>query len=486
MRFVEGQEAVGAKESRRGLGGGGRRRGPAAHDPRREGARVRGRRRRGRGAEPAARRRTSSRSPTGGSASRSRIRRRGRASSTASYQDVKGAPGARRAGRAAAPLLRRDDPREGAADRLGVGRDAADDASEETPIGWVLSRLGPHEEARERVANGPVEVERGAADGRSSASTGARLSRAATRDQPPPSRTIAAKRPAGAVRGVGRGAAAAGAAAARARADARPAAAARRRGSPTARSRCSSAARTATTPSGWSGMRPAAVGAVRRAVRAALHATEIGDAVHRLLERVDLATARRSRRPRRPRARLVPDRDRRRGRARRATRSRLLRLARSPRASPRSEGVRVERPFAFVLDGVLLNGRLDVLWRAGEPTRSCSTTRRTRSTAVSRPRSWRRSTASSASVYALACFRPGPSGSRSSTSSSRRPRRSSRRAFTSADAEARGARARRARSAASARGLPPDAERVRLLGLPGARPGLRGAWARRSSTVSVR
>jgi hypothetical protein len=27
------------------------------------------------------------------------------------------------------------------------------------------------------------------------------------------------------------------------------------------------------------------------------------------------------------------------------------------------EGVRVERPFAFLLDGVLLNGRLDVLWR---------------------------------------------------------------------------------------------------------------------------
>ena len=29
------------------------------------------------------------------------------------------------------------------------------------------------------------------------------------------------------------------------------------------------------------------------------------------------------------------------------------------------DGVRVERPFAFPLDGVLLNGRLDVLWRSG-------------------------------------------------------------------------------------------------------------------------
>jgi ATP-dependent helicase/nuclease subunit A len=31
----------------------------------------------------------------------------------------------------------------------------------------------------------------------------------------------------------------------------------------------------------------------------------------------------------------------------------------------RLEGVRPERPFAFELDGVLLNGRLDVLWRSG-------------------------------------------------------------------------------------------------------------------------
>src|SRR4029078_607307 len=29
------------------------------------------------------------------------------------------------------------------------------------------------------------------------------------------------------------------------------------------------------------------------------------------------------------------------------------------------DGVRVERPFAFEVDDVLLNGRLDVLWRSG-------------------------------------------------------------------------------------------------------------------------
>ena len=34
------------------------------------------------------------------------------------------------------------------------------------------------------------------------------------------------------------------------------------------------------------------------------------------------------------------------------------------------DGVQVERPFAFVLDDVLLNGRLDVLWRSGPRARA--------------------------------------------------------------------------------------------------------------------
>ena len=41
------------------------------------------------------------------------------------------------------------------------------------------------------------------------------------------------------------------------------------------------------------------------------------------------------------------------------------RARRSPRGSRRFEGVRPERPFAFELDGVLVNGRLDVLWMDG-------------------------------------------------------------------------------------------------------------------------
>ena len=136
------------------------------------------------------------------------------------------------------------------------------------------------------------------------------------------------------------------------------------RASRSARSPCSSAARTATTPSGSSGMRPTAWAG---------------------------AAGRRRRRP-------APDRDRRRrpsrARARRPGPSGCARTGSTSLSapgipqSPSAElahvaslvdaycasslarriagltGVRVERPFAFELDDVLLNGRLDVLWRS--------------------------------------------------------------------------------------------------------------------------
>jgi RecB family exonuclease len=95
-----------------------------------------------------------------------------------------------------------------------------------------------------------------------------------------------------------------------------------------------------------------------------LHATEIGDAVHRALELVDLA------RPVAPGAldELV------RSWYPTITPPELAHVSSLVDAYCRSslarrlagvEGVRVERPFAFELDGVLLNGRLDVLWRSG-------------------------------------------------------------------------------------------------------------------------
>jgi hypothetical protein len=95
-----------------------------------------------------------------------------------------------------------------------------------------------------------------------------------------------------------------------------------------------------------------------------LHATELGDAVHRLLERVDLA------RPAVPAdlPDLVP------AWYPAVSESEVCQIERHVRAYCESTlgariaglaGVRVERPFAFEVDGVLLNGRLDVLWRSG-------------------------------------------------------------------------------------------------------------------------
>ena len=100
---------------------------------------------------------------------------------------------------------------------------------------------------------------------------------------------------------------------------------------------------------------------------AGLHPTEIGDAVHRLLELVDLG------------APLAPDP------AEIAalvgawypgvSQDELARIDDFVRAYTGSalaariaglEGIRPERPFAFELDGVLVNGRLDVLWLENE------------------------------------------------------------------------------------------------------------------------
>ena len=104
-----------------------------------------------------------------------------------------------------------------------------------------------------------------------------------------------------------------------------------------------------------------------RAGTAGLHPTEIGDAVHRLLELVDLA------RPADPDAATL-------ARHVRAwypsvSDDEIARVAAFVRTYTGSAlatriaslgGARPERPFAFELDGVLVNGRLDVLWLDGE------------------------------------------------------------------------------------------------------------------------
>jgi RecB family exonuclease len=113
------------------------------------------------------------------------------------------------------------------------------------------------------------------------------------------------------------------------------------------------------------GMRPAPWAPSGDGNGTALHATEVGDAVHRLLERVDLA-----------RPAVPADLD---ALVRvwypAVTETEVEHVARHVRAYCDSvlaariaslEGVQVERPFAFALDDVLVNGRLDVLWRDGE------------------------------------------------------------------------------------------------------------------------
>jgi len=136
-----------------------------------------------------------------------------------------------------------------------------------------------------------------------------------------------------------------------------------------------------------------------------LAATEIGDAVHRLLELVNL------------REPLPPDdlADLVRGWYPSVTEEELERIgafvasyceSQLARRIASLEGVRTERPFAFVHDGVLLNGRLDVLQLAGE--RALVLDYKTNSLAEGTPEEivdddyhLQRL------VYALACFRAG-------------------------------------------------------------------------------
>jgi hypothetical protein len=149
-------------------------------------------------------------------------------------------------------------------------------------------------------------------------------------------------------------------------------------------------------------MRPAdAHGTV--AGRHGLAATEIGDAVHRLLELVDLTMP------------TPPDVEQVRGWYPAVTDDELARiegfvdsycgsdLARRIGALP---GARPERPFAFEHDGVLLHGRLDVLHRDGP--RALVLDYKTNSLAEGTPEEivetdYRLQRL----VYALACFRAG-------------------------------------------------------------------------------
>jgi ATP-dependent helicase/nuclease subunit A len=134
-----------------------------------------------------------------------------------------------------------------------------------------------------------------------------------------------------------------------------------------------------------------------------LAATEIGDAAHRLLELVDL------------RSPAVPDLEQVRRWYPTVTDEELERIGEFVANYCRSdtalrvaslEGARAERPFAFEHDGVLLHGRIDVLWRRG--TRAFVLDYKTNALGESTPEEiveddYRLQRL----VYALACFRAG-------------------------------------------------------------------------------
>jgi ATP-dependent helicase/nuclease subunit A len=134
-----------------------------------------------------------------------------------------------------------------------------------------------------------------------------------------------------------------------------------------------------------------------------LKATEVGDAVHRLLEIVDLSA------PAPPDVEIV------RSWYPAVTDEEIARISAFVNAYCESElaarivtlsGVEPERPFAFEHDGVLLRGRLDVLWREG--TRALVLDYKTNTLAEGTPEEiieadYRLQRL----VYALACFRAG-------------------------------------------------------------------------------
>jgi ATP-dependent helicase/nuclease subunit A len=281
---------------------------------------------------------------------------------TASYRDVKGererAEQAERLRLYYVAMTR-------AMERLVVSGSvgAREDGAEETPIAWVLGRLGLEGEVRERSVEEPYEVERGRA----------RVLLRIDRGQPAPERSRVAPEADSLPLEAGQLALFEGSG------ERLPPAAPRLRelaaiAEPPLHhvSRLSFSAISLFERCSYryyaervSGMRPTPWRSGEGDEKGGLHATELGDAVHRLLERVDLL-------------RPAPPADLEglvRGWYPAVADAELERVRELVEAYCGSElahriasldAVRVERPFAFLLGDVLLNGRLDVLWRDGE------------------------------------------------------------------------------------------------------------------------
>ena len=280
-------------------------------------------------------------------------------------------------------------------------------ADRETPIGWVLERLG----ARDSVADAGRRSDRARARRRALRPAGRPVSAddafADARRRPRLRRRRSADElqlalfdelPAG-VRAVG---------------IELPRSTRSRRprsttcaGSRTARSRSSSAARIATSPSGWPGSPPVATLEAYGETGGGLAATEIGDAVHRLLELVPLdepgapPRAGSSRR-----ARLVSRRDRRPSSIASPLSSMRTALAISPRGSP---AFRARAPSARSPSSTTASSSAAGSTSSGRTAseRSSSTTSRTRSRGATPAEIVEAEYGLQRLVYALVCLRAG-------------------------------------------------------------------------------
>ncbi len=202
--------------------------------------------------------------------------------------------------------------------------------------------------------------------------------------------------------------------------------------------------------------------------------------------RASAARARAARRARRARARGARARPCASG-TRRCPQEELERIAEIVDAYCRSDlarrvaglhGARPERPFTFEHDGVVIRGRLDVLLARRLTSASSSTTSRTRSRAGRRPRSSRPSTRSSDSSTRSCAFAPEREDVEVAYQFLERPDDVVSTTFTVADVPALEAELSAAIATHPRGRVSPDPERVRVLGLPGARPRLRRAAAR--------
>ena len=215
-----------------------------------------------------------------------------------------------------------------------------------------------------------------------------------------------------------------------------------------------------------------------------LAAHEIGDAVHRLLEHVALDDP------------VAPARDELdetvRGWYAEVSSEELDRVATLVDAYCESDlarrmaglvGARPERPFTFEHDGVVIRGRLDVLWREGEHAlvvdyKSNALEGRTPAEIIESEYTLQRL------VYALVCLRAGANEVEVAYQFLEQPNDVVSTTFTDADVPTLEAALSAAIARIRGRRLPSDAERVRLRGLPGARSRLRGAAARARALAS--